>query len=33
MRRGSIIAAIAGFVLAAIYYALADVLRKPWRKQ
>lgn len=33
MKRGSLIAALAGFALAAIYYALHDIVRKPWTKQ
>lgn len=33
MKRGSLLAVAVGFVAAAVFYALADVLRKPWRKQ
>jgi hypothetical protein len=32
MKRRSIIATVVGFVLAGLFYALADVLRRPWRK-
>jgi hypothetical protein len=33
MRRGSILAALSGFVLAAIYYTLRDILRAPWERK
>jgi hypothetical protein len=33
MRRGSLIAAVAGFMLAAIYYTLRDILRAPWERK
>jgi len=33
MRRGSILAALAGFVLATIFYGLRDILRAPWGRK